>query len=100
MGKWADSTRNEDISTLKKHIAAYIALDPITTPVVPPLPDTKKEDRGFNHPMIARLLIPRADTAVFDAEPEAQASQLRAPHVTTTTVDVTNHILISDSTII
>ncbi len=60
MGKWADGSRNEDTAVLKKHIVAYIPLDPAVTPVVPPLPENKKEERGFNHPMIARLLSPRA----------------------------------------
>lgn len=60
MGKWADGARNEDTATLKKAIVGYIPLDPSTTAVLPPLPDTKKEKRGFNHPMCGRLISPQA----------------------------------------
>lgn len=38
-------------------------LDPNTTAVVPPLPDTKKESRGFNHVMCGKLIAPRTALA-------------------------------------
>lgn len=67
MNKWAEGARYEDTSTLKRTIVSFIALDPAVTPVVPPLPENRKELRGFNHPMIARLLCSRSDIAIFDA---------------------------------
>jgi hypothetical protein len=78
MGNWADSSRNEDTSTLKKHITSYLPLDPTTTPVIPPLPDTNKDDRGFNHPMTARLLAPRSETAKFDVAGPMNGPKLKA----------------------
>lgn len=77
MAKWADSARNEDTSTLKVKIVSFLAVDPATTPIVPPLPDTNKDKRGFNHPMTARLLAPQSETAKFDAAGPVNGPQLQ-----------------------
>lgn len=60
MGKWADSARHEDISTLKSTIVKYIPYDPVVTSIHPPLPDNKKFRRGFNHPETGYLLTPQS----------------------------------------
>jgi hypothetical protein len=38
--------------------------------LTPPIPKSKmKSDRGFNHPVIARMLCPRAVLNEFDEDP-------------------------------
>lgn len=66
MAKWADGARSEDTATLKNYIVSYIPLNPAVTPIIPPLPENKKEGRGLNHPMIARLLLPRISSEELD----------------------------------
>lgn len=70
MDKWADDARNEDTSSLKKNAMKYLPLDPFKTPVMPPIPTSGKELRGFNHVMTARLLTPMKDIAEFDNDPK------------------------------
>ncbi|EKM78995.1 hypothetical protein AGABI1DRAFT_129261 [Agaricus bisporus var. burnettii JB137-S8] len=71
MDKWADDARNEDTSSLKKNAMKYLPLDPFKTPVMPPIPTSGKELRGFNHVMTARLLTPMKDIAEFDNDPNS-----------------------------
>lgn len=90
MGKWSESARNEDTATLKKNIVAYMPLNPSTTAVFPPLPDTKKEERGFNHPMCGRLLSPWATIAKMK---EDAAACVAAASLSTITCVLTHSVL-------
>lgn len=57
-----------DTTHMKKFVAEYAALDPVTQPLKPALVQTDKCDRGFSHPMLARLLCPNKYLASFDKD--------------------------------
>jgi len=65
-----NEARSNDSSSLKHDAMGYIMKDPDTEPLVPPIPRGKfKSDRGFNHPVIARMLCPMARLKELDADP-------------------------------
>ncbi|EIW77582.1 hypothetical protein CONPUDRAFT_75434 [Coniophora puteana RWD-64-598 SS2] len=66
------SGRSQDFGSVK-----YVGLSYITTtinaPIIPPFGGggmKSKSDRGFNHPLTARLLCPRSERDRYDANPE------------------------------
>ncbi|KAJ7580198.1 hypothetical protein C8J56DRAFT_1058508 [Mycena floridula] len=54
----ASTARSNDANGLK-HNLNYVLVSPTTEALMPPIPkSTSKSDRGFNHPMLAKLLVP------------------------------------------
>jgi hypothetical protein len=49
--------RSTDTNRLKTHTADYVALDPMQEKVILRT-GRSKVDRGFNHPILGRLLLP------------------------------------------
>jgi hypothetical protein len=67
----AKGARSDDTGGLKMKAVLYIPLNPKQDPCIPPITNEKsKSDRGFNHPMIARLLCPRKLLDQYDMDPE------------------------------
>jgi hypothetical protein len=67
----AKGARSDDTGGLKMKVVLYIAFNPKQDPCIPPITNKKsKSDRGFNHPMIARLLCPRRLLDQYDMDPE------------------------------
>jgi hypothetical protein len=63
--------RADDTGGLKMKAAMYIPLNPRQEACFPPITNEKsKSNRGFNHPMIARLLCPRKLLDQYDMNPE------------------------------
>lgn len=71
MNKAVTSARSDDISSLKRDGLGYIALDLPGGAIVPIIPaKASKSVRGFNHPVLGRLLCPLRYLAAFEADPE------------------------------
>lgn len=70
MTKALGSARSDDASSLKEAGLAYIALDTPglrIEPIIPP--KASKSERGFTHPVLARLLCPMRLVSDFDTDP-------------------------------
>jgi hypothetical protein len=67
----AKGARSDDTGGLKMKAVLYIPLKPKLDTCIPPITNEKsKSDRGFNHPMISRLLCPRKLLDQYDTDPE------------------------------
>lgn len=66
--------RSDDCGSLKHEaLQDYVPSDPSdpSCALIPPLPKQKlKDDRGFNHPMLAALLCPRRELELFEVDPD------------------------------
>ena len=69
MTKSSSNARAVDTTLMKKLVADCAPLDRKNLPLKPALIEDNKSDRGFSHPMIARLLCPQKYLAEFDAHP-------------------------------
>jgi hypothetical protein len=69
MVKWAEASRNEDTSMLKKEATNWMLLD-LDGDRWPGRIPTSKADRGFNNPVTARHLTLVKKLREFDANPE------------------------------
>ena len=67
----AAAARGDDIASLNIHGLKYIALEQPGKQLVPDIaPDSDKTgSRGYNHPVISRLLCPASLLQEFDADP-------------------------------
>lgn len=66
-----NEARSNDSSSLKHDAMGYIMKNPDAEALIPPIPKGKfKSDRGFNHPVIARMLCPMARLNDYDANPK------------------------------
>jgi hypothetical protein len=72
MMKAMGEARSQDASSLREKILAYVAACSVTETLEPPIkPGAKKSDtRGWNHPMLARLLVPIQHLEQFDLDPQ------------------------------
>lgn len=67
MSEQALEARSSDTGKLKHDGITYIPRNPGTDVIQPPITKKmSKADRGFNHPVIARLLVPRHMRDEFD----------------------------------
>jgi hypothetical protein len=67
----AKGARSDDTGGLKMKAALYIPLKAKLDTCIPPITNEKsKSDRGFNHPMISRLLCPQKLLDRYDKDPE------------------------------
>ena len=72
MMKAMGEARSQDASSLREKILAYVAACSTTGTLEPPIkPGARKCDtRGWNYPMLARLLVPIQFLEQFDDDPE------------------------------
>ncbi|ETW85813.1 hypothetical protein HETIRDRAFT_448800 [Heterobasidion irregulare TC 32-1] len=68
MIKSSSNARTVDTTHMKKFVAQYAPLDLVTQPLKPALVLANKCDRGFSHPMLARLLCPNKYLPSFDED--------------------------------
>lgn len=67
----AQATRTSDSGKIKPKIIGYLGRNINVDLIQPPIPAiASKAMRGFNHPMIARMLCPRHLRDKFDANPK------------------------------
>ena len=85
MNAAAGAARSEDISSLKEAILSYAAVHSPEGVLRPQInsSSSKSDTRGFNHPMLARLLCPIQYLAQFDENLEQYVS-LTSVLITTT----------------
>jgi hypothetical protein len=81
MNTAAGAARSEDISSLKEAILSYAAVHSPEGELRPQinLSSSKSDTRGFNHPMLARLLCPIQYLDQFDDNPEQFVSLMLIP---------------------
>ncbi|KAA1471035.1 hypothetical protein DENSPDRAFT_836974 [Dentipellis sp. KUC8613] len=66
----ANSARTDDAGSLRYVGLNYVPRELHKDALIPPIPkQATKADRGFNHPMLARLLCPRKLLEQFDEDP-------------------------------
>ena len=66
----AKGARSDDTGGLKVKAVLYMPFNPKQEACIPPITNEKsKSDRGFNHPMTARLLCPQKLIGEYDADP-------------------------------
>ena len=53
-----NNVRSVDTTTLKSHIADYVAVDPHKKALDPPIVNTNRDQMGLKHPILARLICP------------------------------------------
>ena len=72
MNSAAGAARSEDISSLKEAILTYAAVYSPEGELRPQInmSSSKSDTRGFNHPMLARLLCPIQNLHRFDENPQ------------------------------
>jgi hypothetical protein len=81
MNAAAGAARSEDISSLKEAILSYAAVHSPEGELKPQinLSSSKSDTRGFNHPMLARLLCPIQYLDQFDENPKQFVSLMLIP---------------------
>jgi len=61
-------TRSVDSTSLKKHVAQYLPIDPHKEGIKPPIVNGSKAEMGLKHPVLARFLCPVDRVQDYDAD--------------------------------
>jgi hypothetical protein len=81
MADAASEARSNDTGSLKHNAIAYIVANPSVDILTPPIARSEsKSDRGFNHPVIAKMLCPRDRLAEYNADPEKRVINIMIAH--------------------
>lgn len=62
------NARADDTHTARYGVPTFVPLDPLVDVVQPPITDVKSA-RGFNHPIIGKLLCPLQLLPEYEADP-------------------------------
>lgn len=71
MAKANDGARQYDVKSLKRDIRSYVQFDLTPNEIAVMGNVQKKEQRGFNNPIIAQYLIPVSSLEDYRKDPEA-----------------------------
>jgi len=62
------SARAQDTNSARYAVPTFVPLDPLVDVVQPPI-TTNKSARGFNHPIVGKLLCPLRLLPEYEADP-------------------------------
>jgi len=62
------NARSQDTHSARCEVPKFVPLDPLVDVVQPPITDNKSA-RGFNHPVVGKLLCPLRLLPEYEADP-------------------------------